>query len=59
MVIVKLDKRIVGMDFILTYSLLLISVLTKLFCVPYISEKFHPLGISEYCLRELEAITIR
>jgi hypothetical protein len=49
MVIVNLDKRIVRVVFILTYSLLLFSVLTKLFCIPYISEKFHTLGISEYC----------
>jgi hypothetical protein len=49
MVIVNLDKRIVRVVFILTYSLLLVSVLTKLLCIPYISEKFHTLGISEYC----------
>ena len=45
----NLNKRIVRVIFILTYSLLLLSVVTKLFCIPYISEKFHILGISEYC----------
>jgi hypothetical protein len=47
--LVNLDKRIVRVIFILTYSLLLFSVATKLFCIPYISEKFHILGISAYC----------
>ena len=49
MVVVRIDKRIVRVIFILTYSLLLFSVATKLFCIPYISQKFHILGISEYC----------
>jgi hypothetical protein len=49
MFIINLDKRIVRVIFILTYSLLLFSVVTKLFCIPYISEKFHALGISGYC----------
>lgn len=47
--VVNLDKRIVRVTIILTYSLLFFSVVTKLFCIPYISEKFHILGISEYC----------
>lgn len=34
---------------ILTYFLILFSVLTKLFCIPYISYKFHSLGISDFC----------
>jgi len=45
----NLDRRIVRIIFILTYSLLLLSVVTKLFCIPCISEKFQILGISEYC----------
>lgn len=49
MIVVNVDKRIVGMIFILTYSLLIFSVITKLFCIPYISDKFHILGISAYC----------
>jgi hypothetical protein len=49
MIILNLNKRIVRVVYILTYSLLLLSVATKLFCIPYISDKFHVLGISEYC----------
>jgi hypothetical protein len=49
MLIVNLDKRIVSAVIIVTYFLLLFSVLTKLFCIPYISHKFNTLRISDYC----------
>ncbi len=62
MPIVHVDKKVVRVISILTYSVLLFSVATKLFCIPYISEKFHILGISEYCrvlgIVELIAISI-
>jgi len=35
--------------FVLTYFVLFFSVITKLLCIPYISTKFHSLGIGEYC----------
>lgn len=49
MILLKIDKRIMRVIKILTYLLLLLSVITKLFCVPYISHKFHLLGISDFC----------
>jgi len=47
--LLSIDKRVVRIINVLTYSLLLFSVVTKLFCIPYISHKFHLLGISDYC----------
>lgn len=49
MVLLTIDKRIVRTLYVLTYFLLFFSICTKLFCIPYISTKFHSLGIAEYC----------
>jgi hypothetical protein len=49
MVILDVHKHVVRLVSSLTYTLLFFSVITKLFCIPYISEKFHILGIADYC----------
>ena len=47
--LLSIKKVIVRVIKTLTYSLLVGSVLTKSFCIPYISHKFHLLGIGDFC----------
>lgn len=49
MVILRVNAKVVGAVKVLTYFLLLFSVVTKLFCIPYISHKFASLGIAAFC----------
>ena len=49
MVIFRLNEKVVRVVKILTYFLLFSSVVTKLFCIPYINHKFGILGIAEFC----------
>lgn len=58
--ILRIDRRIVKAIKAFTFILLVGSVATKLFCIPYISNKFHALGISEFCylLGSTELISI-
>jgi len=60
MIVFRVNNKVVRTVKILTYFLLLFSVMTKLFCIPYISHKFGILGIAEFCqlfgLIELTAI---
>lgn len=49
MIVFRMNNKVVRTVKILTYFLLLFSVVTKLFCIPYISHKFGILGIANLC----------
>ncbi len=59
-IVVSINKRVVRAVTVLTYTLLLLSVMTKLLCIGYISDKFQTLGIHHLCrlLGTLELIAV-